>query len=318
METDNINSNYIYLLQTREFVNTKEPIYKVGRTSKPNLIRFNQYPNGSILLFQMICNSCKNMEKLVIDKFRDRFIQKRELGLEYFQGDYNLMIDIIYLTLIENRNNNIANVINNRDDNIRININEVQVNDTNNIDIIHQSIDSTLINNNSINYNNNTYNQAIDAIDGIYNNVSMLNNNLTNLNNCISKNISYSPCFKCKRCGKIFDRRGKLLRHYNRAKVCVPVILDIPVQILKKVINDPDNKLIEELLRSTDIKLYSKYLEYELTQSNIFIDVSTNSTEKVRKLAILNCKYCTKKFSSYSARIRHEKYSCRLEMKNIT
>ena len=47
--------NYIYLLKEREFVKTEENIYKVGRTERENLTRFNQYPNGSVLLLQMIC-----------------------------------------------------------------------------------------------------------------------------------------------------------------------------------------------------------------------------------------------------------------------
>lgn len=59
--------NYIYLLQEREFVKTKETIYKVGMTKKENYIRFNQYPNGSILLFQMICNDCNYIEKEIIN-----------------------------------------------------------------------------------------------------------------------------------------------------------------------------------------------------------------------------------------------------------
>ena len=54
-------SNYIYLLQEREFVNTKEKIYKIGMTAQKNLARFKQYPNGSVLLFQMICNDCKKI-----------------------------------------------------------------------------------------------------------------------------------------------------------------------------------------------------------------------------------------------------------------
>ena len=56
-------TNYIYLLHEREFVNAKQNIYKVGMTTKPNFIRFNQYPKGSILLCQLICNDCKSIEK---------------------------------------------------------------------------------------------------------------------------------------------------------------------------------------------------------------------------------------------------------------
>ena len=55
MNNYNMIINYIYLLQEREFIKTKEHIYKVGMTKQENHERFNQYPKGSILLFQMIC-----------------------------------------------------------------------------------------------------------------------------------------------------------------------------------------------------------------------------------------------------------------------
>ena len=92
-------SQYIYLLQEREFIKTKEPVYKVGMTKKENYERFNQYPKGSVLLFQMICNNCKNMEKLVLKKFKETFNQRKDIGNEYFEGECAVMIDIIYLTI---------------------------------------------------------------------------------------------------------------------------------------------------------------------------------------------------------------------------
>jgi hypothetical protein len=95
--------NYIYLLREREFIKTKEHVYKVGMTKKENHERFNQYPKGSVLLFQMICNNCKNMEKLVVKKFKETFKQRKDIGNEYFEGEYKNMIDIIYST-IKNEN----------------------------------------------------------------------------------------------------------------------------------------------------------------------------------------------------------------------
>lgn len=92
-------TQYIYLLQEREFIKTKEYVYKVGMTKKENHERFNQYPKGSVLLFQMICNNCKNMEKLVLKKFKETFKQRKDIGNEYFEGEYKDMIDIIYLTI---------------------------------------------------------------------------------------------------------------------------------------------------------------------------------------------------------------------------
>jgi hypothetical protein len=97
-------SQYIYLLQEREFIKTKEHIYKVGMTKKENYERFNQYPKGSVLLFQMICNNCKNMEKLVLTKFKETFKQRKDIGNEYFEGEYKVMIDIIYLTINDELN----------------------------------------------------------------------------------------------------------------------------------------------------------------------------------------------------------------------
>lgn len=105
-------SQYIYLLQEREFIKTREHIYKVGMTKKENHERFNQYPKGSLLLFQMICNNCKIIETHVVKLFKQTFKQRKDIGNEYFEGDYKNMIDIIYLA--------IKNEINEYDNNDKI------------------------------------------------------------------------------------------------------------------------------------------------------------------------------------------------------
>lgn len=97
-------TQYIYLLQEREFIKTKEDVYKVGMTKKENYERFNQYPKGSVLLFQMICNNCKHMEKMVLTKFKETFKQRKDIGNEYFEGEYKKMIDIVYLTIKDESN----------------------------------------------------------------------------------------------------------------------------------------------------------------------------------------------------------------------
>jgi len=98
---DNIDEevNYIYLLQEREFIKTEEHVYKVGMTKKKNHERFNQYPKGSVLLFQIICNNCKNIENEVIKLFKQNFKLRKDIGNEYFEGEYKNMIDIIYSTI---------------------------------------------------------------------------------------------------------------------------------------------------------------------------------------------------------------------------
>ena len=107
-------TNYVYLLQEREFIKTNEKIYKVGMTQKENFERFNQYPKGSVLLFQIICHDCKNMEVQVIKQFKEKFIQRKDIGSEYFEGNYKSMIDIIYSTVKseeENVENNVTSVV---------------------------------------------------------------------------------------------------------------------------------------------------------------------------------------------------------------
>ena len=84
---------YIYLIQTREFVNSKEPIYKIGKSKQMNYTRFTQYPNGSIQLFRSTCNNCDILEQKIIKIFCSKYENQKEIGKEYFKGDVCLMIN---------------------------------------------------------------------------------------------------------------------------------------------------------------------------------------------------------------------------------
>ena len=103
---DDNNNEFIYLIKEREFIKTKEPIYKIGKTKQENLQRIKSYPNGSILLLYIITNDCDKNEKLIIQKFKQHFIHKKDIGNEYFMGDYNHMINII-LSIISNENSSL-------------------------------------------------------------------------------------------------------------------------------------------------------------------------------------------------------------------
>ena len=127
--------NYIYLLQEREFIKTREPIFKVGMTTKENHVRFNQYPKGSILLFQIICKSCKTMENKILTEFRTKFKSQKDIGNEYFEGEYKTMMDIIYL-IVKNEevddneiNDKEINVNDEKCDNLKVDEKQVEAND---------------------------------------------------------------------------------------------------------------------------------------------------------------------------------------------
>ena len=83
---------YVYLFHTREFLNSNQPIYKIGKTTKPNFTRFTNYPKGSVMLFQSACLNCHELEKTIITLFTSKYIQKTYFGREYFEGDQRSMI----------------------------------------------------------------------------------------------------------------------------------------------------------------------------------------------------------------------------------
>ena len=86
---------YIYLIKEREFIKTEEEIYKIGRSAQYNAKRINQYPNGSIILLIIFCGNSEEIEKFLITEFKKLFKQRRDIGLEYFEGCFLKMRDVI-------------------------------------------------------------------------------------------------------------------------------------------------------------------------------------------------------------------------------
>jgi len=137
------------------------------------------------------------------------------------------------------------------------------------------------------------------------------------IKNCLSKNNSISMSIvnnikehKCVRCGHVFDRKSRLLSHYNREKICKPIELNVPITVLKEVINEPDDNVLKQVLRNMDENLYYKYIEKYSTNNNIVTHKYSNNNNLTRKTNILTCKFCNKEFRSYNSRVRHENKFC--------
>jgi len=81
----------LYLLHTREFITTNEPIYKIGRSNKLDN-RVKQYPNGSKIMLMIKCKNTKTCENNLKKLFKTKFMQKTYYGTEYFEGNYVDMI----------------------------------------------------------------------------------------------------------------------------------------------------------------------------------------------------------------------------------
>ena len=97
-------SEGIYLIHTREFVNSKEPIYKIGRSKNLNT-RILQYPKGSNVLCSIKCANSNLCEKELIKLFTKLFIIRKDYGNEYFEGDHDNMIFVIITYLYQNKLN---------------------------------------------------------------------------------------------------------------------------------------------------------------------------------------------------------------------
>jgi hypothetical protein len=85
----------IYLLKTREFVNSEKNVFKIGKSSKPGATRISDYPKGSVLYFLITVINEDIIERKLIDLFSREFVQKKEYGNEYFEGEYKEIIRLM-------------------------------------------------------------------------------------------------------------------------------------------------------------------------------------------------------------------------------
>ena len=83
---DDTSHGMIYLIREREFLKLNETVIKIGRTQNISR-RFGEYPKGSTLMFVTPCKNEIEVEKELIEIFKSRFEQRKDIGTEYFCGD---------------------------------------------------------------------------------------------------------------------------------------------------------------------------------------------------------------------------------------
>lgn len=109
----------VYLIQPEILIGTNR--YKIGCSSKENINRLKSYSCNSRFLCVMNCNKPFEFEKIIKNKFNEKF--NLIGGHEYFEGDE----DDIVLTFIDIIHNNKNYLVNNIDDNKKIkNDNEIE------------------------------------------------------------------------------------------------------------------------------------------------------------------------------------------------
>lgn len=88
------SSGYLYAIQTREFLNQKESVVKVGRTHDI-VQRFKSYPKGSRLLCTIYVEDYIKKEQILIQKLREVYRQRKDFGSEYFEGRITDMLNVL-------------------------------------------------------------------------------------------------------------------------------------------------------------------------------------------------------------------------------
>ena len=86
---------YIYLIHCRACVNSGESVFKLGKTIDFSK-RIDGYDKGSIPLLSLYVRECDVFERVLIQLFAAKYRQRRDYGIEYFEGNATSMItDII-------------------------------------------------------------------------------------------------------------------------------------------------------------------------------------------------------------------------------
>ena len=243
--------HYIYLLQTKHSIDKNERVYKIGRTNQTNYKRILQYPNQTVVLHQTICSDSVYYEYQIIKFFKDKYIQIRDYGYEYFQGDCNDMIHdintLIKLPIIkdfvfqeQNNQENNPDFIDKYNDDI---LSIIEKNKTEMLSIINNNkneIIETIVNSSKFccekcNYYTNTKQDFEKHI-------------LTKKH--IDNKIEYK--YECKNCNKKYNSRSGLWNHKN---ICKEVK---PEQSVKEILPKME-KMINEITELKNIILvYSK------------------------------------------------------------
>ena len=103
---------YLYIIHEREFINTNENIYKFNYTNKNINLFMNKIPkNSNIFLFTYINDNDINIYSIIINKFKKYFNQRTDINDSYFEGDINLMIEIINYSLYNSVYSKYKNII---------------------------------------------------------------------------------------------------------------------------------------------------------------------------------------------------------------
>jgi hypothetical protein len=93
-QIETLKQGYIYLIIIRESLRLKESVLKFGCT-KDIKKRCTQYPKGSQLLYCQYVDDYEKKESEILKELNKHYKQRKDYGLEYFEGDSIDMTEFI-------------------------------------------------------------------------------------------------------------------------------------------------------------------------------------------------------------------------------
>lgn len=89
-----LEEEFIYIIKEREFKNSNQDIYKIGRT-KNYKQRFSQYPKNSEIIGVIQTNNTVKIEREIINVLKKHLCQRKDIGYEYFEGNKELILKYV-------------------------------------------------------------------------------------------------------------------------------------------------------------------------------------------------------------------------------
>lgn len=249
---------YIYLIKEREFIKTNENIIKIGKTKQPNLGRMNQYPKGSMLLCQVSCPNCDSAEIALINIFRDRYQQRRDIGNEYFEGDQDDMVEIITKYIIDDKRNRKNKPHENEEENADIVNDEEEDNNSDSDeekDIIYEKCNNMIVKKKKVVVTTKTLMSLL-----ICQNCKKNFQRKENLEYHISHNACKTKIHKCNFCDSAFTTTTSMYRHMKHNCNIKKQKDDENEEILNKLMV-MEEKMVEVKRENAKIKKQMKSLE---------------------------------------------------------
>ena len=88
----------LYLIRPSSAIKGSDHVYKIGKTEKEDLSRLSSYEKGGKVYFTIAVKAdiVHDYEQQLIKIFCSKYIQRKDYGTEYFEGDFSSMIGEIY------------------------------------------------------------------------------------------------------------------------------------------------------------------------------------------------------------------------------